>query len=150
MGNLGSRMRDDHESGEMLGLALACVGGVLCIVSGFVPVFSGAGATLFETDEVPSGFGLVFVGGGLMVAVFAATAFMSRRGTYAILATLVAVLTYVLALLLAWGDAIALDGRGPAIYLSAVGATLCAIGAVACTLFSPDFFERHAARPSGY
>lgn len=129
----------------MLGLALASVGGVLCIVSGFVPVFPGAG-TLFEANDVPRGFGLAFVGGGMLVAVFAATAYLSRRGTYAILASLTAAVTYGLALLLAWGDVVVLDGRGAAIYLSVVGATLCAIGALACTLFSPDFFERRAAR----
>ncbi len=130
----------------MLGLALACVGGLLCIISGFVPVFGGAGATLFETDAVPRGFGLVFVGGGFLVAVFAATAFLARRGTYAILAALTATLIYVLALLLAWGEAVTLDGRGAAIYLSAIGATLCAIGAAAITLFSPDYFERPGSR----
>jgi hypothetical protein len=79
-----------------------------------------------------------------VTALFVAVAYLSEHGRYAVLAGVTAVATYTLAIVLAWGDAIPLDSRGPAIYLSVIGATIAASGAVLSTLFTPDFFRKRA------
>jgi hypothetical protein len=131
----------DRETGELVGFALTCVGGVLLLLSAFVPPFPGADQTLFDSRRVPDGYPLVFIGGGVLTALFAAVAFLSEHGRYAVLCVATAIGTYGLAIVLAWGDAIALDGRGPAIYLAVIGATVAAIGAILAALFAPDFFR---------
>lgn len=135
-------MSDDRETGELVGFALACVGGVLLLLSAFVPVFSGPDQTLLESRRVPDGFGIVFIAGGFLTAIFVAVAFLSEHGRYAVLALITALGAYCLAIVLAWGDAITLDGRGPGIYLAVIGATIAATGAILSTLFAPDFFRR--------
>jgi hypothetical protein len=137
-------MSDGRETGELLGFALTCVGGVLLLISAFVPAAPGAEQTLLESRRIPDGYGIVFLGGGFLTALFAAVAFLSEHGRYAVLAGVIAIATYTLAIVLAWGDAIPLDGRGPAIYLSVIGATIAASGAVLATLFTPDFFRTRA------
>jgi hypothetical protein len=131
----------DRETGELVGFALTCVGAVLLVLSAFVPPFPGSDQTLFDSRRVPDVYPMGFIAGGLLTALLAATAFLSEDGRYAVLSVVTAIGTYGLAIVLAWGDAIALDGRGPAIYLAVIGATVAATGAILSTLFAPDLFE---------
>ena len=137
-------MSGDRETGELVGFALACVGGVLLLLSAFVPVFAGPDQTMLDSRKVPDGYAYVFIGGGFMTALFVAVAFLSEQGRYAVLAVITATGTYCLAIVLAWGDAIELAGRGPGIYLAVIGATLAATGAIFTTLFTPEYFRRAA------
>jgi hypothetical protein len=134
----------ERETGELVGFALTCIGAALLLLSAFVPIFPGSDQTLFDSRKVPDGYALVFIGGGLLAALFAAVAFLTAHGRYAVLSVVTATATYALAIVLAWGDAIALDGRGPGIFLAVIGSTLAATGAILATLFAPDFFRRSA------
>jgi hypothetical protein len=129
----------EREAGELVGFALTCIGGVLLLLSAFVPPFPGADQSLLDSRRVSDGYAIVFLGGGLLTPLFVAVAFLTEHGRYAVLAAVIAFGAYAVAIVLAWGDAVALDGRGPAIYLAVIGGTLAAIGAVLATMFAPDF-----------
>jgi len=135
-------MSDLHENGELFGLTIALVGAVLCVMGAFVPVLESSDKTLLGTEEINNSLAFVYIVGGLLVGVLTGTAFLSGRGGYAILGTVVAILVYISAILLAVSDQVLTSGRGTAIYLIGVGATMAAIGAAGAALFAPDYFRR--------